>query len=102
MARIESPFEQFPGHIEIPDWLTAAQADEWLQRGRELPKALHDAHPAYREFYTRFSLVDFHLKGSDGKSLEIDPEAMTYPSQIAFWVSEATNDLVNGAVNTKN
>lgn len=107
MARIESPFEKFPGFVEIPDWLTAAQVDEWLERGRNIPDSLKSGHSAFRELYTRWPLITAVslqvVNGSDEPTpLEIDPAAKDYPAAIAFWLTEATNDLVTEAINEKN
>lgn len=107
MARIESPFEKFPGFVEIPDWLTAVQVDEWLERSRTMPDAIKTGHSAFRELYTRwplFTAVSLQVVNGDGKPkpLEIDPATKDYPSAIAFWLTEVTNELINEAINEKN
>lgn len=106
MASIDSPFEKFPGHVVVPDYLTAHQVNEWLKRGRNMPEALQEADPRFVEFYTRAHLVEMHLQklGADGKlePLVIDPAGLDYPAAIAAWIVDETSDLVLEAVNKKN
>lgn len=99
MAKLNSPISNFPGHVNVPDFLTASHVDAWFRRSDEAPEALEETHVAFHEFFTRFDLFEFHIDGLE----KIDPADMdSYPAQLAFWLVEETNELMNAALNKKN
>lgn len=100
MAKIKSPIKEFPGHIITPEWLTATQVNAWLKRLDDRPKEIEDANSAFVAAWARAPLVEFHLEG-----IKVDDKmllSLEYPSQLAYWIAEATAPLIKTATNSKN
>ena len=96
--RCPSPFEKYPGHIDLPVTIPAAEYLEWW--GLANPPEDKDApEPPPEHFLAELWRERFHLIKSWSltglTSLELTPELKTMPD-IAFgtWLAQLTQPLI--------
>lgn len=101
--RIKSPFEEYPGYLEIPVNLDALQYNAWYNRADEIAEDEDDRrHGIFKIWDARF---DFILEiGMDlGKDYEFERTGLKLPDpQIAFWFVHETVFLIDDANDSKN
>lgn len=97
-----SPFEEWPGIVLTPCYLSASEYHEWwTQAGKGQPED-DDRHWLYYEWETRFHLAkSWRLEGLDSDQLQKDP--VNLPDlRIAMWFVAITQLMVSEATTLPN
>lgn len=104
----ESPFAEWPGFIELPDYIDARMYTSWYERGEELRLADDPRPAALQVFDARFSMIlvaelDLGTNPKTGEKYQVDHTGLLLPSPlIARWVNSLTDPLLLEASDLKN
>ena len=95
--RVDSPFENYPGYILVPEDLTPEQFDTWWQVTSEIENDEEDVRaPEYRMFQERYPLViEWHVEGLDVPWEQVKGDARKLPAvKLAAFVISATQQCI--------
>lgn len=102
-VRIESPFPDFPGFLEVPARLDALQYNDWFNRAEDIRDDEDDRRLGiFKIWDARF---DFIVKTEMdlGEGYEFERSGLKLPDpQIAFWFAHETAFLIDQAQDPKN
>lgn len=103
MAKIESPFKEFPGEIVVPDILDADDFNQWWTRVDEIELDEEETrHDCFLVWDARFHLIKESTLDL-GQGYEIERTGLKLPTPlIAIWFAQETNDLIKNATDLKN
>lgn len=101
--RLESPFEEFPGFVEIPAILDALQYNDWYNKAQDLADREDDTrHGIFKIWEARFGFLT-ETKMDLGKGYEFEPSGLKLPDpRIAYWLADETAFLIDQAQDSKN
>ena len=101
--RLESPFEKYPGHLEVPAHLDALQYNDWYEKAQELGEDEEDTrHGIFKVWEARFPFIA-EIKMDLGKGYEFEPSGMKLPDpRIAYWFADKSAFLIDNAQDSKN
>lgn len=104
----ESPFPEWPGHVELPEYIDAQQFYDWYVLSGEIEEREDDQRPGFLlSWEGRFGFIMGHsLKlGTNHRDepYAIEPTGLKLPSlKIAVWLNGLTIALIRDAQTPKN
>lgn len=99
---IQSPIPSMPGTIEVNAYPDPGTIMEYFKRHDNLPPFYEgETIWLYKEFYARFHMFDFKIKGLNPKTWDLD-NGKGFPSILAVVCVNETAGIIDGALNLKN